>query len=108
MFSSTFNIQSLFTKSRRALLLHIELLGKKEEYRNVLFFFIFSWKVGFDISCKLYPSETICMKYQVLFYGKNKKKISLSSAESADSMVSNNSQMPVRKKKKSATKLCFS
>ena len=47
------------------------------------------------------------MKCQILFYGKNKKNlINLSSAESAHSMVSNNSQMSVRKK--STTKLCFS
>ena len=42
------------------------------------------------------------MKCQILFYGKNKKKnlINLSSAESAHSVVSNNSQMSVRKKKR--------
>ena len=46
------------------------------------------------------------MKRQILFYGKNKKiRINLSSAESAHSVVSNNSQMSVRKKR--ATKLCF-
>ena len=34
------------------------------------------------ISCKLYPVETICMKYQCLFSWKNKKTIiSLSSAD---------------------------
>ena len=32
-------------------------------------------KTGFDISCKLSPLETICMKYQILFSGKNKKNI---------------------------------
>ena len=31
-------------------------------------------KTGFDISCKLSPLETICMKCQILFSGKNKKK----------------------------------
>ena len=46
------------------------------------------------------------MKCQILFCGKNKKNlINLPSAESAHSMVSNNSQMSA---KKSATKLCFS
>ena len=40
------------------------------------------------------------MKCQILFYGKNKKNIiNLLSAESAHSMASNNSQMPVQKKK---------
>ena len=31
----------------------------------------FSQKTGFDISCKLSPQETICMKCQILFPGKN-------------------------------------
>ena len=31
---------------------------------------------GFDISCKLSPLETICLKCQILFSGKNKKNIS--------------------------------
>ena len=40
------------------------------------------------------------MKCQILFYGKNKKNlINLSSAESAHNVVSNNTQMSVRKKK---------
>ena len=33
-------------------------------------------EIGFDISCKLSSKETICMKYQSLFSGKNKKNIS--------------------------------
>ena len=39
--------------------------------------------IGLDISCRLSPQETICMKYQSLFSGKNKKNINLSSAEFA-------------------------
>ena len=35
----------------------------------------FFQKIGFDISCKLSPKETICMKCQSLFSGKNKKNI---------------------------------
>ena len=31
------------------------------------------WKIGFYISCKLFPMETICIKYQTLFSGKNQK-----------------------------------
>ena len=37
----------------------------------------FSWlsqKTGFDISCKLSPMETICLKCQILFSVENKKK----------------------------------
>ena len=37
-------------------------------------FLIFSKKTGFDISSKLSPKETICMKCLVLFSGENKKK----------------------------------
>ena len=35
----------------------------------------FSQKTGFDITCKLSPMETICMKCQILFSGKNKKPV---------------------------------
>ena len=34
----------------------------------------FLLKIGFDISCKLSPVETICMKYQSPFLGKLGKK----------------------------------
>ena len=34
-------------------------------------------QIGFEISCKLSPMETICMKCQILFSGENKKKISI-------------------------------
>ena len=53
------------------------------------FFFFFSQKTGFDISCQLSPVETIGMKCQNLFSGKNEKKknISLSSAGLAQRVV---------------------
>ena len=41
------------------------------------FFFLFSYfsqKTGFDISCKLSPWETICMKYQSMFLDKKNQK----------------------------------
>ena len=45
---------------------------------------IISEETGFDIPCKLSPVETICMKCQILFPGKDKKNvINLSSAELA-------------------------
>ena len=41
---------------------------------NILkYFFYFSQKTRFDISCKLSPKETICMTFQVLFSGKIRK-----------------------------------
>ena len=52
---------------------------------NILKYFIhFPQKTRLDISCKLSPMETICMKFQILFTGKHKKKFTnLSSAELA-------------------------
>ena len=41
----------------------------------VKYFSYFPRKTGFNISCKLSPEETICMKCQSLFSGKNKKNI---------------------------------
>ena len=39
----------------------------------MIFSSFLSQKVGFDISCKLSPLKTVCMKYQSLYSGKNKK-----------------------------------
>ena len=39
------------------------------------YFSYFSQETGFGISCKLSPLETICMKCQNLFSGKNKQNI---------------------------------
>ena len=47
------------------------------------FFSYFPQKTGFDISCKLSPVETVCMKHQILISGKNRKNINLLSAELA-------------------------
>ena len=45
-------------------------------------------KTGFDISCKLSPPETICLKCLTCFLRKNKKSIiNLSSAEVAHRVV---------------------
>ena len=43
---------------------------------NNIFFLYSSQKIGFGISCKLSPKETIWMKCQRLFPGKNNKNIS--------------------------------
>ena len=51
------------------------------------YFSYFSKKRGFDISCKMSPLGTICIKCQILF--SHKKNIAnLSPAESAHSAVS--------------------
>ena len=42
----------------------------------------FPQKIGFDISCKLSPQKTVCVKCQNQFLGKsNKNVINLSTAE---------------------------
>ena len=48
--------------------------NKISSRRHIEIVFLFSQKTGFDVSCKLSPVETICMKCQILFYLKNKKK----------------------------------
>ena len=47
---------------------------------KLMIIFLFFKKTGYDISCKLSPVETICIKCQNLFSKKNKKNISMSSA----------------------------
>ena len=49
---------------------------------KLMIFFIFSQKIGFDISGKLSPRETICMKCQSLFsWEKSEKYFKKLSAE---------------------------
>ena len=43
---------------------------------KLITFSYFPKKIGFNISCKLSPHETICMEHQSLFLGKNTKNIS--------------------------------
>ena len=50
------------------------LLANSADNKLVMFFSYFSQETGFAISSKLSPLETICMKWQNLFYGKTKKK----------------------------------
>ena len=55
---------------------------------NILkYFSYFSEKTDFDISCKLSPMETVCIKCQILFSRENKKNINLPSAELAQRVV---------------------
>ena len=55
---------------------------------DILKYFCQKIIIVLDISDKLSPKETICMKSQSLFSGKNKKNIiNLSSAEFAQSVV---------------------
>ena len=50
----------------------LPLLANSADDKLVIFFLFFP-ENSFDISCKLSSLETICMKYQNLFSGKNKK-----------------------------------
>ena len=55
-------------------------LKKKKINRQHFEIFFFSnllKKTGFDISCKLSPKETVCMKCQILFSEKNIKLLSV-------------------------------
>ena len=49
--------------------------------RRHLVFSYFSQETGFDISGKLSPMETICMKFQILFPGKNNINLSAEFAQ---------------------------
>ena len=49
----------------------LSMLGKKSNRQIFKYFFIFFPEISFDISCKLSPWETICMKYQSLLSVKN-------------------------------------
>ena len=47
-----------------------------------IFFSYISQQIGFDMSCKPSPLETLCMECQILFSEKNKEKYyNMSSAE---------------------------
>ena len=60
--------------------------NKKKTTDNILKYFSHLFqKTGFDISCKLSPKETVCLKYQTLFSKKN--IIKLLSVEFAMRMV---------------------
>ena len=48
------------------------LLAYSADHKLMIFFSYFSQKTGFDISCKLSPLGTICMKCQSLFSVENK------------------------------------
>ena len=50
-------------------------IASKNDHVNIDYIFSYSsHKTGFDISCRLYPLETICMKCQNLFSGPKKEK----------------------------------
>ena len=48
------------------------LWANSADNKLMIIFFIFSQKTGFEISCKLSPLETICMKFQIMFTNKNR------------------------------------
>ena len=54
----------------------VPISGHIQQTTNWWYFSYSSQKTGFDISCKLSPLETICMKCQNMFFGENKKNIS--------------------------------
>ena len=64
----TLNTQTSFTLSTLG-----KIFSRRQIDNN---FSYFSQKTGFVISCKLSPMETVCMKYQNLFYGDSLHEIS--------------------------------
>ena len=65
----------LFFSSKQDVTIHANCLLRRQYVWQVKsFFFFFFQKTGFDNSCKLSPQETVWMKCQILFPGKNKKK----------------------------------
>ena len=57
--------------------LRLSTLGKIFGRQHFEIFFLFvTEKKEFDILCKFFSVETICMKYQIWFSAKNKKTIS--------------------------------
>ena len=50
-------------------------MGKVSRRQIVDIFAYVPQIIGFDISCKLSPSEAICMKCQIQFSGENKKNV---------------------------------
>ena len=98
---------SCFQISSACVLLTLSTLGKnfgKQHFE--LFFLIFPRKKDFDSSCKLSPVETIYMKCQILFSGKNKKNINLSSAELAQREVNINFN-PIARNKEAMYSVVF-
>ena len=74
--------------------LALSTLGKIFSRQHTKIFFLFSQKSGFNISCKLSPLETVCLKYQILFSVKNKKNVTnLSSAELAQRVIKARAQL---------------
>ena len=67
------------------------MLGNNLNSADILkYFSYFPQKIGFGISCKLSPRETICLKCQNLFSGKSKKNIILCVCRIAHRMVTVN------------------
>ena len=61
-----------FFKDRNGKEITFRSLGK---FGRQQYFSYFNQKIGFQISCKLSPKETVCMKSESLFYGISKKNI---------------------------------
>ena len=55
---------------------HIQCKANSADEKLMIFSY-FSPKIGFDITCKLSPEETVCIKCQIIFSGINKKKKNL-------------------------------
>ena len=69
-------------KFKKLAVFNISTLAKIFSRRHIIIFFFLFFT---ESSCKfkLSPTETICINFQILFSGKNKKNVNLSSAQLA-------------------------
>ena len=66
---------SIFCKKKKKKKKYFKMSSALGKYSRQQFdILLFSKNTGFDISYKLSPKETLCMKYQILFPWKYKKK----------------------------------
>ena len=72
---SSYPLPTVDTQCGKKLFLALSTLWANSADDAMKIFFLFSLKIGFGISCKLSPMETICMKCQTLFSEKQKRKI---------------------------------
>ena len=66
------NYQNFLSKNFHFLVIKFSMYLNRRLFVMSIYIY-FSQKIGFDISCKLFPKETICMKCPNLFSWKKKK-----------------------------------
>ena len=69
----------LFSKAKEKSILNLTIIplwtNSADNKLTIFVSYFFFQKIGLDFSCKLPVLETVCLKYQSLFSGKNKTQI---------------------------------